>query len=229
MALRETCRLVGGRVPLLPYHRARLASGGCGRALLDAVDREVLEAAAAWEGSESSRVRLTVVVTAEGGIDVSVERRLSSLDVPGGPRIALVDVVAPPMLPPSAAKPADRSEWDDAQRRARATGADIAVLVDRQGLVIDGGTSTLWLAFGMRVVTPPAPSAVAGVARAFLLDALAREGTPAQVEPVPAEALDEADEVFLTNAFGGAACVRGRGPGPVFTRVAAIFDQMWRS
>ncbi|MDO8964096.1 MAG: bifunctional anthranilate synthase component I family protein/class IV aminotransferase, partial [Coriobacteriia bacterium] len=202
IALRETCRLVRGIVPLWSYHRARLESGGCGEAVLAVADREVAEAAGSWDGPESSRLRLTVEVTPEGGVSARVDRRLSSLDVPGGPRIAVVRVGAPPHLPAGAAKPADRTYWDDAQREARALGGDIAVLVDEEGFVLDGGTSTIWIAVDGELLTPPAPPAVAGVARAFLLNALARAGAPARVEPITEAMLESADEVFLTNAFG---------------------------
>jgi branched-subunit amino acid aminotransferase/4-amino-4-deoxychorismate lyase len=224
--LRETCRLVAGRVPLWDYHRARLARGGCGSDLLAEADRVVAEAAASWTGAASSRLRLTVIVTPDGIAEATVQQRLSSLDVPGGPVAAFVQVDSPPWLPPGAAKPADRSCWDEAQRRAGWAGAHQAIVVCG-GTVIDGGTASVWSVTGGVVTTPPAPDAVAGVARAFLLDALAAKGTPALVEPLSPQEFAKADEAFLTNAFGGAVAVRGRG-GPVFDRVAAIFAELWR-
>jgi branched-subunit amino acid aminotransferase/4-amino-4-deoxychorismate lyase len=242
VALRETCRVVAGRVPLWRYHRARLEAGGCGDALLAAADEVMLDAVSAWRGQApgSSRVRLTLVANPEGSVSARVERRLSSLDVPGGPAVALVEVATPPTQPHGAAKPADRTYWHEAQRRARALGADQALLVSGEageagepgsvldgGSVVDGGNATVWIVIDGAIVTPPAPPAVAGVARAFLLEALAGAGTPARVGPVAPALLDAADEVFLTNAFGGAVHVRGRGPGPVFDRVARIFAAMW--
>lgn len=227
VALRETCRLVRGRVPLWPLHRARLASGGCDEDLLTAADALVVREAAGWTGPESTRLRLTVVVTPDGALDAGVQRRLSSLDVPGGPVAVRVDVDALPALPPGAAKPADRSWWDDAQRRARASAGAQAVITGPDGSIIDGATATVWVVVDGVLLTPPAPSAVAGVARAFVLDTCARRGVPARVEPVPFAALTDADEVFLTNAFAGAVAVRGRG-GPVFQSVAGTFLELWR-
>jgi branched-subunit amino acid aminotransferase/4-amino-4-deoxychorismate lyase len=224
--LRETCRLVEGRFPLWSYHRARLARGGCGSDLLAEAERVVGEAVFSWSGPASSRLRLTVVVTPDGIAEATVQQRLSSLDVPGGPVTALVEVASPPWLPPGAAKPADRSWWDETQRRARWAGGHQAIIVCG-GNVVDGGTASVWAVIDGVAVTPPAPDAVAGVARAFLLDALARAGVPVRVETLSAREFECADEAFLTNAFGGAVAVRGRS-GPVFARVAAIFADMWR-
>lgn len=224
--LRETCRLVSGQVPLWTYHRARLAAGGCGEELLRSADALVAAEGAGWTGADSTRLRLTLVVTPDGRLDARVQRRLSSLDVPGGPRIGFVEVAAHPPLPQGAAKPADRAWWDDAQRRARADGADQAVILDGDGAVIDGGTATVWVVIADRVVTPPAPGAIAGVARAFALDACARAAVPATVAPFDRRAVESADEVFLTNAFAGAVAVRGRG-GPVCASLAEEFARLW--
>ena len=227
VALRETCRLVSGRVPLWPYHRRRLQSAGCGEGLLLAADELVAREASGWSGSGSSRHRLTLVATPDGRLDACVQRRLSSLDVPGGPIAALVDSQGEPPLPRCAAKPADRAWWDAAQLRAKALGAHQALIVSPDGFVIDGGTATVWAVLDGALVTPLAPGAVAGVARAFVLDTFARAGAPAREAPLAAAALDGADELFLTNAFGGAVAVRGRG-GAVFERVAAAFAELWR-
>jgi branched-subunit amino acid aminotransferase/4-amino-4-deoxychorismate lyase len=213
-------------VPLWEYHLARLARGGCGSDLLEEADLVVAQAAASWTGSASNRVRLSLVVTPDGIAEATVHQRLSSLDVPGGPVASFVEVDEPPWLPPGAAKPADRSWWDEAQRHARWAGGHQAVIV-HAGNVVDGGTASVWAVADGAVTTPPAPDAVSGVARAFLLDALERAGTPARVEPLSATAFATADEAFLTNAFGGAVAVRERG-GPVFDRIAAIFAEMWR-
>ena len=227
MPLRETCRLVEGRLPLWTYHRARLARGGCGSELLAEADRVVAEAAGSWTGKASSRLRLTLVVTPDGIAEATVQQRLSSLDVPNGPETAFVEVGEPPWLPPGAAKPADRSWWDDTQRRARWAGGHQAIVVCG-GNVVDGGTASVWAVIAGVAVTPPAPDAVAGVARAFLLDALERVGVPTRVGPLSAREFEHAGEAFLTNAFGGAVAVRDRG-GPVFERVAAVFAELWRS
>ena len=202
-----------------------MARGGCGAALLEEADRQVEAAAVSWRGPASSRLRLTLIATPDGVAEATVQQRLSSLDVPGGPEAAVVEVAAPPWLPPGAAKPADRSWWDETQRRARWAGGHQAIIAC-DGDIVDGGTATVWAVIDGVAITPPAPDAVAGVARAFLLDALERASAPARVGTLSAAAFKAADEAFVTNAFGGAAPVRGRG-GPVFAQVSAIFAEMW--
>lgn len=76
------------------------------------------------------------------------------------------------------------------------------------------------------LVTPPAPPAVAGVARRFLLARAAGVGCSTEVRPLRANEVECASEVFLTNAFGGVVAVRGRG-GPATERVRALFAGAW--
>lgn len=227
VALKETCRVVNGVVPLWPFHRARLAAGGCGETLLGLAESRALEAAAVWPDLETRRARLTVVVCEDGSVTAEVTRRSSSLDVPRGPIVVRIDVAAPPALPPGPAKPADRSAYDDAHRRARALGARQGVLVGPDGGVVDGSTASVWIVERDELVTPPAPPAVPGVARAFVLASAGKAGLTARVEPISWERFEVAEEAFLTNAFGGAVPVRGRG-GAVYARVAGMFAGAWR-
>jgi branched-subunit amino acid aminotransferase/4-amino-4-deoxychorismate lyase len=228
IALSETCRVVAGRVPLWPYHRARLIAGGCDPGTIADAEHLVAEAAAEWDGAASSRVRLSLTVAPGGHCAIGVSQRLSSLDVPGGPVAVRVNVADLPPLPLGAAKPAERAWWDEAQRRARFAGGHQAIIVGEDGRVVDGGSASVWIAEGAKLVTPPAPPAIAGVARAFLLDAAAAEGIRVRVETISWERFESGDEAFLTNAFGGLAIIRGRS-GCVASAAAAIFDAMWRA
>lgn len=207
-------------------HRARLAASGLDEAMLTAAEASARDACAAYDGPASTRLRLTITVSRDGAITSELERRLSSLDVPEGPTIAVVHVREAPVLPPGPAKPADRSAWDAAMHQARRLGARQAILADDDGLVIDGGTANLWLVMRGRLVTPPSPPAVPGVARAWLLEAASGLGLETSTEAVPVEDLGTAEELFLTNAFAGAVAVRGRG-GPVTRSVRAAFDELW--
>jgi branched-subunit amino acid aminotransferase/4-amino-4-deoxychorismate lyase len=226
VALKETCRVAGGIVPLWPYHRARLAGGGVPESLLAAIDARVAEAAAEWDGTATKRARLTVVVQPDGSFEVDVAQRLSSLDIVGGVRIARVDVTTPPPLPAPPAKPDDRRYWDAAHHDAELTKAHQAVLVDSAGMVVDGSTSCVWIVESGVLITPPAPPAIPSVSRAFVLAQAERDGLDIRIERISWQRFESADEAFFTNAFGGAAPVRGR-EGAVFLAVKGLFDEVW--
>ena len=228
MALRETCRVAGGRIPLWPYHYARLRAGGCSSGVLERAEEIAMDAAAEWEDAGSPRVRLSITVGEDGSVSVDTHRRLSSLDVPNGPFAVRVDFRDLPDLPPGAAKPARREWWDEAQKQAKFDGGHQAIIVGPDGRVVDGGTATVWIAEGPALVTPPSPPAVAGVARAFLLRRAPDIHLQVNVEPITWERFEHADEAFLTNAFGGVVAIRGRG-GYVFRAVDEMFEEMWRS
>ncbi len=225
--LRETCRVAGGRVPLWPLHRARLARGGVGDELLDEITARVDAAAAEWAGAGTHRARLTVTVGAGGDVAVDVAQRLSSLDVIGGVRVERVDVTGPPPLPHPVAKPADRRYWDAAHHKAERGKAHQAVLVDADGNVMDGSTACVWVVEDGELVTPPAPPAIPSVSRAFVAAQALAAGLVVRVEPISWQRFERADEAFFTNAFGGAAAVRDRG-GAVFSAVKGYFDEVWR-
>jgi len=210
--LRETCRVARNRtVPLWALHVARLTAGGCTRNALERLDGAVAEAIAGYTGEMSSRIRLTVTVSDDDIVRATVERRLSSLDVVGGVRAVPVVVERLPELPPGAAKPADRGYWNAAQRAAKAADGDQAVLVDANGTVIDGGTASIFCRRGRELITPPAPPAVAGVARSWVLKNAAGFGYECRVAAFGLASIKDADEVFFTNAFGGLREMRGRG------------------
>lgn len=224
VALRETCRVVRGRVPLLARHLARLAAGGCGPTVLARVRAAVDEATGAF-GHEAEYGRLSVTVEPAGEVSARVTDGRSTLDVPGGP-VPLPVRCPTPRLPVGAAKPADRTAWDDAQRQAVEAGAHQAVLVDARGLVTDGATASVWVRVGGRLFTPPTPPAVDGVARGVVFDAAAGCGYVAEEQDVPVELLAEADEVFFSNALAGAVAARGRA-GAASAALGEVFEGLF--
>jgi branched-subunit amino acid aminotransferase/4-amino-4-deoxychorismate lyase len=232
--LAETCRVVGGGIPLWHYHRARLERGGCPPELLTRVEALALTEATRWADSSSRRIRLGITLDPQSEVSIVSGVHLSSLDVVNDPvavRIDLSEVATPehptPPLPAGAAKPADRSWWDVAQRLAKRRGGHQAVIVDGEDNLIDGGSATVWVVEDGRLITPPSPPAVGGVARAFVLDALARRGLEVSVEPISWERFESAAEAFFTNAFAGAVAARGRG-GTGYSAVRELFEMMWR-
>ncbi|HEY3318164.1 MAG TPA: aminotransferase class IV [Coriobacteriia bacterium] len=220
--LRETILAAAGRLPLLAYHLERLAEGGVPTAQLAEVRARVREAAR----EHAAASKLQVVVEPGGGCSIHPSAEASSLDVPGGPAIVPVTVAALPALPPHAAKPADRAYWDGPQRLAQLRGGQQAVLVTSEGDVVDGGTATVWAVEGEMLVTPPAPPAVAGVARRVILRELATAlGLRVDVRRLPLAELLAADEILLSNAVGGLVAAAGRG-GKVASRLAVAFARV---
>ncbi|PKQ15309.1 MAG: hypothetical protein CVT67_10415 [Actinobacteria bacterium HGW-Actinobacteria-7] len=210
VALRETMRVSSRRVPLLDRHLARLAGGGAGPTVLARVRAAV---AAQLDRPEAALpyARLGITATPDGEVAAGLTTEESSLAVEGGPRIALVEVAQAPVLPECAAKPASRRYWDRAHRVARARGADQAILVGPDGRIIDGSTATVWLVVDGALRTPPAPPAVAGVARSLIFDLAAQHGLEATEANLDSRDLELADEVFLSNAVGLVVPVRNRG------------------
>jgi branched-chain amino acid aminotransferase len=116
--------------------------------------------------------------------------------------------------------------------RARAAGADEALLVDARGRVLETAGANVFAVLGGRVVTPPASLPLfAGIGRARALGALAARGPGAALEQAfDLVALARADEAFLASAVRGIVplvAVDGRAvgtgtPGPVTTSLTPL-------
>ncbi len=88
-----------------------------------------------------------------------------------------------------------------ARQQAAEKGCDEALLV-RDGLVMEGAATNLFVVIGGRLVTAPTgPRILAGITRGLLLDLVRREKLlEAEESFVTISALREADEVFLTSS-----------------------------
>jgi branched-chain amino acid aminotransferase len=86
-----------------------------------------------------------------------------------------------------------------AKRRARAEGADEALLTDLAGHVLEGASSNVFAVLDGGLVTPPTDAGLlAGVTRSVVLEVAARRGLPVAQRPLPLAELVAADEAFLT-------------------------------
>ncbi|MGB4592512.1 MAG: aminotransferase class IV [Coriobacteriia bacterium] len=227
--LKETCRVGTDRtIPLWSYHARRLGQGGCSREVVDRATEAVHSALARYEERITPRVRLTLQVLTDGTPHISIERRLSSLDVPRGVRGVPVVMPRRPELPSGAAKPVDRTYWDEAQRRARERGGDQAIIMDEVGTIIDGGTATVMLRSGRTLTTAPSPHAIAGVGRAWVIDHAGELGVRFEIRPFILEEVDRAEEVIFINAFGGARAMRGKAD-VVARRIDGRLKRLWGS
>ena len=115
---------------------------------------------------------------------------------------------------------------------ARAQGADEALVRDTAGHLSEGSSSNLFLVVRGVVHTPPRECGILpGITRAAVMDILAGLDVPVAESPVPMDALDVADELFLTSSLREIAPVTtvdghpvGTGtPGPITRQVLEAF------
>ncbi|MGD9785274.1 MAG: D-amino-acid transaminase [Hyphomicrobiaceae bacterium] len=123
-----------------------------------------------------------------------------------------------------------------AKAEAHEEGAKEAWLVDADGFVTEGAASNAWIvdAQGRLVTRGIGPSILAGVTRATVLDALAREGLNIEQRAFTVAEAKRAREAFITSATNtvmpvvavdGTPIGDGR-PGPVARRLRAVFHDV---
>jgi D-alanine transaminase len=119
-----------------------------------------------------------------------------------------------------------------ARERARRLGCDDAVFV-RDGFLMEASSSNVFVARQGKLMTPPLTNYIlAGVTRGAILDLATQVGIRVSEEPISADLIFQAEEVFVsgTNAeLGPVIEVDGRQigtgqPGPIFEKVLAAFD-----
>jgi branched-chain amino acid aminotransferase len=117
-----------------------------------------------------------------------------------------------------------------ARRRAKAEGADEALLTSPDGHVLEGASTNVFAVIDGRLVTPPTDAGLlAGVTRAVVLEVAARRQLPVEIRPLPLADLLAASEAFLTATTREVVPLVGVGdraigtgqPGPV---TAAVLD-----
>ena len=87
-----------------------------------------------------------------------------------------------------------------ALRHARANGADDVIFLDADGRVLEAPTSSVVLARGRTLVTPPEEAILAGITVRRLFRAAESAGWDVQTEPLTAADLWAADGVWLTSS-----------------------------
>ena len=88
-----------------------------------------------------------------------------------------------------------------AQREAHRRGADDAVFVSAEGIVLEGPTSNVWFTEGEKLCTPGLDLGIlAGVTRDTLLAAAAARGIEVVEDAFAIERLFAADEVFTSSS-----------------------------
>ncbi|RLB64958.1 MAG: branched-chain-amino acid aminotransferase [Deltaproteobacteria bacterium] len=89
-----------------------------------------------------------------------------------------------------------------ALRLARDAGAAEALVVNRDGLVVEGPTSNVFLVQQGTIVTPPLEIGVLpGITRAIVIELAGELGLAVDFAAYPAEQVVESDEIFLTSSI----------------------------
>lgn len=243
----ETMRAYGGHTFRLARHLDRATAGATrlgfeippAEGLADAVHATVRANA---HVSDDLAVRLTVT---PGPLDPHAPWPMSSLGQPTvvvtahaltpSPalyRAGVRAVTVPWMREIPEVKSVSYLAASMARRRARAFGADEALLCDTHHHVVEGATSNVFIVVDGRLLTPPTGSGLlAGVTRATVLELAGTEGLPVAEVPVARTTLYGADEVFLTASTREVVPVVrvddttiGTGhPGPVARRLLAAY------
>jgi 4-amino-4-deoxychorismate lyase len=207
----ETTRVYGGRPFRLTEHIARLERSAASIGL-PAPDRAELErlAALALEhaGIPEAALRLYWSPGAPGGEPVGIAMVGS---IPGwievvrsrGQRLASLLLPRPssPWLLPGT-KSVSYAVNMAAEAEAKRRGADDAVFVDADGIVLEGPVTNIWWREGDLLLTPSLEVCIlAGETRAALLELAAGEGRLVEQGVYPLERLLAADEVFTSSSI----------------------------
>ncbi len=218
-----TVGCAGGRPLLWEHHEARLEAAlrvlrpDLGAGLPGLPELEELLAARGLSGPTRLRVVATLLAGGEAWT-VGAHAAPAASCGPGVPPVRLAVEHWPGIPPLAALKTISRLPWDLARRKALAAGAGDALLVTRDGQVLEATVANVFALFGRRLVTPPADGrCLPGVMRAWLLEAAPRLGLDPLEEPLSLDRLREADEVWLTGSVAG---VR---------RVSAVGERSWET
>lgn len=144
-------------------------------------------------------------------------------------------IVATPQRVPMASfdQTVKNYQWGDLTKsliEAGDRGAKVPVLLDAEGNVTEGPGFNVFAAKG-GVLTTPDTGVLLGISRRTALELAETLNVETRIEPLPVEALREADEIILTSTAGGIIPVRsldgapvGDGaPGPLATRLRQLY------
>jgi branched-subunit amino acid aminotransferase/4-amino-4-deoxychorismate lyase len=196
-AVFETLRVYGGRPFLLDAHLERLHASAA-RMRLPAPDLSecqrlatlVVDAAGETELALRFYWTATILVASVGPIDPDLEQVRAR-----GLRLAVVRASRSAL---ARAKSTSYAENMIAQEDAIELGAEDALLVGQDGIVLEAPTANIWWRTGDRLLTPSLESPIlAGVTRSLLLE-LSRD--PVDEGTYPLEHLLAADEAFVTSS-----------------------------
>lgn len=115
-------------------------------------------------------------------------------------------------------------------RQSVGAGFDEALVFDEDGCLAEGSFSNVFVVRGGALLTPALPRCLPGVARALVLELARADGMEVRETSVDESDLDDAEEIFLTNAVRGPmpvveSCGRLLGPGALTARLSAAWGE----
>ena len=172
--------------------------------------RAALDEVLAANGLEDAAVRITVTRGVPGGrptrtgcwIDAEpLAARLWKGTRAGQGRATIASVPFVPG-PLGRFKTTSRLAYHLAREEARVRDADETLLVSPAGEVLEGSASNVFVVHRGELATPPLSSDILpGIERRHVIDRCVQIGVPVRERRILREELEEADEVFLTNAI----------------------------
>jgi branched-chain amino acid aminotransferase len=239
----ETLRAYDGRPFRLEAHLARLAAGAAVLGLplppageIAAAAKSVLQANDLLSGS----LRITVTrgrgprgllppTSAEPTLMITAAPLPSSL--PEAMSARVVGLRRNEHSPLSRLKSLAYLDNILALREADAAGCDEAILLNTAGRIASGSRSNLFLVLDGALVTVPVSEGVLpGIARQTVLELAQQHGLLAKEAALPASALTEASEAFLTNSLIEVIALdridgRALPKGPITARLRQLYRQ----
>ena len=120
-----------------------------------------------------------------------------------------------------------------ARGEARERGFENAIMLDTQGFIAEGGTESVFLVKGGRLMTSSAGTVLESISRKSIIDAAAVIGIESFEGRLPPELFYEADEIFLSSTASRVLPVRKiedrmleGTPGPLTRKLMALMGEI---
>lgn len=102
---------------------------------------------------------------------------------------------------------------------------DEAILLNQNGFICEAISSNVFVVYNKQIFTPSlAEGCIGGVMRAVILRVAMEQNMPITEAQISPQILNEADEIFLTNAAGGIRWVMGYGRRRYFNEVSRFLS-----